>query len=276
VRSLRNCLHRGFHISYLLILFCASSVMAESVTIAGTGDSQFLLSQLGQIFEQKNHDIQILIPNSVGSGGGIQLLQAGRADLARIARSLKPKEQAEGLQNRIFAFSPVAFVANLPQGCLSGITDQDFIGILAGEITNWSHFPGCPDNKIYVANREDGDSSKTVLEHQIPEIKKITAPAGRTIYSTPEAYETLNHYPYSFGYLPRSQIHQDNLTTLAFNGVFPSIENVQQQKYKLVVPLGIVWNATPTGATKKFLDFLFSEEARKTILELGAIPAQPE
>lgn len=276
MKSLRNCLFRGLLFYSLLALFCAPSALAASITIAGTGDSQYLLSQLGKAFEQKNKDIQILIPNSVGSGGGIKLLLAGRAELARIARPLKPKERAEGLQNRIFAYSPVVFVANLPQNCLDGITDQDFLGILKGEINNWRHFPNCPDNKIYVANREDGDSSKSVLENQIPEIKAISTPAGRTLYSTPETYDTLNHYPYSFGYLPKSQIHKDNLTMLKFNGLAPSIENVQQQKYKLTVPLGIVWNSTPTGPIKRFLDFLFSQEARKVILEHGAVPAQTE
>lgn len=274
MKSLRNCLFRGLFFCCLTTLLWAPSAIAESITIAGTGDSQYLLSQLGKAFEQKNKNVQVLIPNSVGSGGGIKLLLAGRAELARIARPLKPKEQAEGLQNRIFAYSPVVFVANLPQSCLEGITATDFISILKGEISNWNHFAGCPDNKIYVANREDGDSSKTVLEQQIPEIKTIANPVGRTLYSTPEAYNTLNHYPYSFGYLPKSQIHQDNLTMLKFNGIEPSIENVQQQKYKLAVPLGIVWQATPSGPTKKFLDFLFSEEAQKIILNHGAIPAQ--
>jgi len=276
VKFIGNFLSRGLILGSLLALACSTSAFSAAITIAGTGDSQHLLRLLAQSYHQKHPGQQILIPNSVGSGGGIKLLLAGRTELARVARPLKPKEHAEGLQYHNFAYSPVVFVANLPNNCLDNITTTEYLDILGSKITNWKQLGNCADNKIYVANREEGDSSKLVLEKQISELKNISNPAGRTIYSTPETYETLNRYPYSFGYLPKSQIHKDNLTMLKFNGIAASTENIQQGRYPLVVPLGIVWNGEPTGLTKNFIDFLFSSEARKIIEQAGAVPAKPE
>lgn len=259
-----------------LLLCSPSFAIGDTITVAGTGDSQFLLRQLAQAFQEKHPDSQVIIPNSVGSGGGIKLLLAGRTELARIARPLKPKERAEGLTARTFAYSPVVFVANLPEPCVSNITADQFIAMQKGTISNWNQIGNCPDHKIYIANREDGDSSKSVLEKVIPEINEISNPAGRTVYSTPETCDTLGQYRYSFGYLPKAQIQKSSLTLLDFEGMSPTVENVQEGRYKLVVPLGIVWQGQPTGLTKKFLDYLFSDEARKIMMTLNAVPAKPE
>ncbi|SHJ72951.1 phosphate transport system substrate-binding protein [Malonomonas rubra DSM 5091] len=264
---------RSLLLGCLLIASYSSFAFADTITVSGTGDSQHLLRQIAQAFEHNNPQSKILVPNSVGSGGGIKLLQADRTELARIARPLKPKEQAEGLKYRTFAYAPVVFVANLPEQCFEDISTENFLAILRGEINNWSQLGNCPDNKIYIANREEGDSSKSVLERVIPQINEIANPAGRTIYSTPEAYDTLNRYPYSFGYLPKSQVHKGNLTMLKFDGTEATNSNVQQGSYPLVVPLGIVWKGTPTGTTKAFLDFLFGEEAKAIMVKLGAVPA---
>jgi len=265
---------KGLLLGCISFVLCSPTfALGDTITIAGTGDSQHLLRQLAQAFQQKHPDHQILIPNSVGSGGGIKLLMAGRSELARTARPLKPKEQAEGLQERIFAYSPVVFVANLPEKCIDNITEKRYLAMLRGEITNWEQLGSCPDQKIYIANREEGDSSKLVLEQNIAGLKDLQQPAGRIIYSTPETYDTLSHYKYSFGYLPMSQILKDTLTLFNFNGVAPTNKNIQQGKYRLVVPLAIVWRDQPSGLTKQFLDYLFSAEARDLLVKLKTVPA---
>lgn len=268
-----NCL---FCCCIVLLLGTAQFATAETVTIAGTGDSQLLLRKLALTFQQHHPKIQVRVPNSVGSGGGIQLLLAGRSELARIARPLKPKEQAEGLQHRIFAYSPVIFVANLPEPCLEDITAAQVKEIFLGKISNWAQLGECEDHNIYVANREGGDSSRAVIEQVIPALKEIEQPVGRIIYSTPEAHDTLNHYQYSFGYLPKSQVLQGYLTVLDFAGVTPSVENVESGSYPLAVPLGIAWRGQATGATKLFIDYLASAEARQIMLEMSAIPARAD
>ncbi|HEY5673629.1 MAG TPA: substrate-binding domain-containing protein [Malonomonas sp.] len=273
IRTLLFTLRGLCFYALLLLLSTPFSATAETISINGTGDSQRLLRQLAAAFEQQHQDTQVLVPDSVGSGGGIQLLLAGRTDLARVARPLKPKEQAEGLQHRVFAYSPIVFVANLPSPCLQGISAAEAIGIFQGKIKTWGQLGNCPDHKIYIANREDGDSSRGVLEEKIPELKEISQLAGRIIYSTPETYDTLNHYQYSFGYLPKSQIQKGSLMILDFAGIAASVENVQQGRYPLAVPLGIAWKGELHRTAKQFVDFLASNEAKQIMLEMSAIPA---
>ncbi len=265
---------RSLLTTLLLLLLCFPlGAVAETITIAGTGDSQALLRKLAVAFTLENPEDQILVPNSVGSGGGIKLVLAGRTELARVARPLKPKEQAEGLHYQVFAYSPVVFVANLPSPCLENISASQARDIFLGRINSWGQLGSCAEHKIYVANREDGDSSRTVLEMMVPELRGIDQPVGQTIYSTPETYDTLNRYQHSFGYLPKSQVQQGSLTVLQFNGQAANIENVQNRSYPLAVPLGIAWKGELSGVAKRFKEFLFSDQAQQIMLEMTAVPA---
>lgn len=258
----------------LILLALITPVFAETITIAGTGDSQRLLRQLAQKFQQQNPGVQILVPDSVGSGGGIKLLLAGRSELARVARPLKPKEQADGIHYRLFASSPIVFVANLPEPCLTDLSEQQITDIFSGKLADWKLLGSCQPHKIYIANRESGDSSRMVLEEVMAALKAVKEPAGKTIYSTPEVYDTLTRYPHSFGYLPKAQVQVGSLTEFKFAGVSATAENVQQGAYSLAVPLGIAWLGEPTGATKLFLEYLFSREAQQLMLKMGAVPAK--
>lgn len=276
MRKQTTALYSRLALSLLFLFLLSVPAAAATITIDGTGDSQRLLRRLADAFQQQHPGSTIQVPNSVGSGGGIKLLLAGRSDLARIARPLKPKEKAEGLSHQIFAFSPIVFVANLPTPCLQNISSAEVADIFSGKISSWSQLGSCAEHKIYIANREDGDSARSVLETKIPALAEIDHPVGRTLYSTPEAYETLNHYPYSFGYLPKSQIRQGSLTILEFEGIVASTRNIQQGRYPLAVQLGMVWKGELSGLSKQFVSFLSTQKAHNIMLEMGAIPALNE
>ena len=83
-----------------------------TLTIAGTGDSQDLLRILAQRFMRDNPDIQVAVPDSVGTTGGIRSVLTGRAELARTARPLRADEVAGGLAETVFAHVPVVFAVH--------------------------------------------------------------------------------------------------------------------------------------------------------------------
>lgn len=64
-----------------------------------------------------------------------------------------------------------------------------------GGITSWQELGNCPDHKIYVANREEGDSSRILIEANLPDFKRIPKLAGEIIYSTPEALHIVEDHP---------------------------------------------------------------------------------
>jgi phosphate transport system substrate-binding protein len=61
---------------------------------------------------------------------------------------------------------------------------------------------------------------------------------------------------------------------LTYNGVAPTPENVQAGLYPLTVPLGLVWREELSGSSKAFVEFIKTPQAKKILLQNGAIPAE--
>ena len=131
--------------------------------IEGTGDSQVILRGIASLFEALHPDVRVFVPDSVGSGGGVKALIAGKADLARTARPLKAKEKKEGITQIPFAWSPIVFAAHPSGAAVKNITMDQALEIFSGELSNWKALGG-PDHKLYPVSREAGDSSRNVVD----------------------------------------------------------------------------------------------------------------
>lgn len=257
---------------FILTLPVSSVYALERLVIPGTGDSQELLRKAASTFTLANPDITIDLPDSVGSIGGIKRVLSGHAPLARIARPLNTGEMNSGLNYEVFAYTAVIFVANLPVACVNSLSTAEIIAIYSGDTANWDQIGNCPSHKIYVANREEGDSSRLLIEENLSGFKNITQFAGEVIYSTPEALHTIEDYPYTIGYLPLAILKNSPLTQLAINNLQPTSENLATKKYPLAVPLGFAWKNKLSEPYKKFIDFMFSASGQEIIRAYGSVP----
>lgn len=267
----------------LLALFCSaqaaqqpveqkSSGNPKNLVIPGTGDSQALLLKLAQLYAKTRPRTTVEIPESVGSGGGIRSVITGRNEIARVARPLTEKENAQGLKARTFAQAPIVFAVNPGVAGVENLTLKQITGIYGGRIQQWDGLGG--SGKIYAMSREEGDSSRTVLERLIPGFKEISVPAGSTVYSTPEAVRTLSVSPNTIGYLPMPATLGTGLRVLRVQDVAPTAANVRQKKYQFIISFALVWKDTLSPLAQDFLDFLSSPAARKLMLENGVIPVE--
>lgn len=256
---------------FILALFAfwpTSVCCQEQLTIPGTGDSQVLLRLLAASFEKSHPDVRVEIPDSIGSSGGIRLVETGKALLARVARPLKDREKVKGLQYRVFAYSPVVFITHPDIGELNNLTSTEVLGIFSGRISRWEELGGRP-GPILVANREPGDSSRTWLEKYFPGFAVSKVSVGKIIYSTPEILATVAKFVNTIGYCPLSMTTKYRVKVLRLNGTDPT-----HPSYPIALPLGLAWKkAAPNGAAGEFLEFLSTPEARAIMKENGAIPA---
>ncbi len=257
----------------LIMLLCTTGAMAQSqLNIPGTGDGQQLLRQLARAFEAANPGTRILIPDSVGSSGGVKALLKGKSEMARVARPLKDKEKAlaEDLVYREYAYSPVVFAANQTEPCIESLSTDQVIGIFSGTISDWSELGSCQPNEIYVAMREAGDSSRSVLGKKVPGFKAIPEFAGQEIFSTPETIQTIAEYPGTIGFLPQG-FDNPRIRTFSFNGVSPAATNVKDGSYPLATPFALVWRGELPELGARFLNFIYSPEGEKILLAAGVV-----
>jgi len=239
--------------------------------IEGTGDSEELLIKLSKTFKKLNPSITIIIPRSIGSGGGIQKIIDNKCKLCRTARNLKAGEKNKGLKQIIFAYSPIVFAVN-NNTIKENLAQQNIIDIFSGKIIKFDDIDKCnASGKIYVIRRESGDSSLNILENTFKEFKNIKKYAGKITYSNSDTKNYLLKYKNTIGYLPLPNIINTKLKILNINNIAPTKENILNSKYKLVTPFGLVYKGDLEGIEKRFVQFLKTKVAKNIMQNFGVV-----
>lgn len=246
-------------------------VPGGKLVIPGTGDSQRLLRLLAHRYEELHPGTRIVVPKSVGSGGGIRAVGEGEAEIGRIARTLKKSEERYGLTYLNCAYSPVIFALHPSVENIAGLSAAEIIGIYSGKITDWSEVGG-PSNKIYPVGREPGDSSLAVIEKYLKGFGGIEKRREKVYYTTLSAVSAIEEHEYTIGYGPLSALYHTGLKILDVDGVEPNESSVISGRYPLVIPFGVVFREPLSPLARSFVDFLGGGEARKVMSENGCYP----
>lgn len=257
----------------VLVLLSSGGIAAgqEKVTLCGTGDSQELLRTLGSAFEKTNPGVEIVVPDSIGSDGGVKAAAARECDFGRVARPLKDAEKALSLTFKVFAFSPVVVVSD-PAAGVESLTSKQLVDIFSGRVASWTEIGG-KGGKISVVNREAKDSSRGVLNQRVEGFKAVENPVGVVAAKTPEAVDLLVKTPFSIGYLPAAAAKGQKIKTLSLDGVAPTAANVAQGTYGIASPFALVWKGELKPVADRFFQFLKSAEGKKIIIDYGTVPA---
>lgn len=254
---------------FMLLFSC--SAFAETLVIAGTGDSQAVLRKLALLFMAQNPGVTVEVPDSIGSGGGVKAIKQHKVGLARTARPLKDKEKSADLTEILFAESPVVFVTG-PDVAINDVTSREVLDIYSGKIKNWKELGG-PDHKIYPVDREKGDSSRKILKKFLPGFEAIKS-VGKVLYSTPEAAEAIGGNSFTFGFVPLSIALEYKLHVLSLNGVAATAENGRSRRYRLLTPFYLIKSKHSGRPAGRFVDFIFTPGAGELMADGGVFPVR--
>jgi phosphate transport system substrate-binding protein len=245
-----------------------AAAQPSSLEIVGTGDGIDVLQALAAEFGNHEKSIQVDIPPSIGSGGGIAAVGSGKATLGRIARKLSPAESATGIVYKPFARLPSAFFVNSSSGVTS-LTTKQLLAVYSGDVTNWKEVGGA-DLRIRVVRREDADSTLTGLRAAMPGWKDLViTDKSKVATTTQEAIETVREVPGTIGFGPFSRTLENGMTVLKIDGRYPN-----DPQYPSSVELALIYkDATVTPQARKFIDFVTMPKARGIIANMGNIPA---
>ncbi len=254
--------------------FVYSVGSAETLTIPGSGNPQYLLNELARTFNERQTTYKVVIPISTGSAGAIRDVANGTASLGRVGRPLKEDEKKLGLSYLPLGRDPVVFGASA-QGTATNITRESAIGIFEGKIKNWQELGGAP-GMIRAIGRERSDAS-------IQSIQKEISAFGQLVYGDDiklahldhHLLELLDRYPHSFGFLNKSALlaAKTPVVILSFESTQPSTENLSSGRYPLWIEMGLIYKkSTLTKAAQAFMDFVQSPEGVQRIREHGLVP----
>jgi phosphate transport system substrate-binding protein len=245
-----------------------------TLRVPGTGDSEELLRAVAEAFKATAPGIDVDVPDSVGSTGGIKALLAGKAELARVARPLRGEEKAQGLVEIVFAETPVVFAVNPAVTGVSGLSSAQALAVYAGKITDWSALGGPPGPIARVA-REMPETGRAVLNETIPGFEALAAEGQAVAYSTPEAVDMVLRHPGTIGYFSLTAMSGTGLTPLALDGVPPTPEALANAPRAPRIRLSLVYRPPLAPAAERFLAFLQSHRGEALLASHGCRPLPP-
>lgn len=264
-----SMISRSTALVFGLLAFC-NPAWADELIVVGTGDGVEMLQAVAKRFHDVEPSIDVKIPPSIGSGGGIAAVGSGTAKLARVARVLTDAERARGLLYVPIAKISCAFFVH-PSAGVTQLSGEQLVGIYTGRISNWKEVGGA-DQRIRVVRREESDSTLTTLRATMPGWRELAiTERSKTATSTQEAVETVRLTEGAIGFGPYSRLLDIGMQVLKIDNLHPS-----DARYASSGEVAYVYKqGALTPEAEKFIAFTRIPDAGKVIRDFGAIPITP-
>ncbi len=139
----------------------------EGTTVRVDGSTS--MAAISQVLKQK---FEAQFPGSKvevqekDTDDALKAVREDRADLAAIARSLTPDEQAQNLVQVPVTRRKIAIVVGDQNSFPGDMTGEQFAAIFRGEITNWSQLGG-PDKRIRMVDRPTSDTRPALQPYPV-------------------------------------------------------------------------------------------------------------
>ena len=236
-------------------------------------------------YQDAREGVQISVTGG-GSGTGIAALLNDTVDLANASRQIKDEEVETARGNGV---EPVEFVVARdaiavivhPENPVNALTLEQISDIYSGLINNWSEVGG-EDRPIVRLSRETNSGThvyflEVVLRLGEKDNKTFFAQNTLLLPSSEGIIHEVRQNPNAIGYDGLGYVPHD-LKVLAIaektGGAYvrPSIATVNSGTYPIARDLYIYTAGQPEGATREYLDWIFSEEAQTIVSDLGFVP----
>lgn len=216
-----------------------------------------------------NPDIRITIAGG-GSGAGIKQVGEGLVDIGNSGRKATDEEIAKyGLSTYMWAIDGVAPVVH-PKNKIKSLSREQLQAVYSGKISHWKALGG-EDRAINVYTRDESSGTREVFWEKALN-KGDVFPKANVVASNGAMKSAVANDPYAVGYMSVGYL-DESVAPVALDTVVPSIASVKSGEYKVSRGLYSNTKGEAAGFAKKFIDYLFSPEGRKIVVEKGFIPA---
>jgi phosphate transport system substrate-binding protein len=251
-----------------MIAFCLSATaQAGDLSVVGTGDGIDLLRALGAAYTADHPDTNVIVPPSIGSGGGVAAVGSNKEILARVARPLSDPEKEAGLISVPVFRLPSAFFVHRSAG-VSSLSSAQLADIYRGKITNWRDVGG-QDVRIKVVRREEQDSTLLVLRQSMPGWRDLAiTEKSKTAVTTQDCIDTVKEVSGAIGFGPFTTALEMELAVLKIDGHHPT-----NRDYPSAVTLSFVYkDSTVTPDAKRFIGYVKAAKAKTVLTSMGGVP----
>lgn len=251
----------------IVIFTFSGTALSEDIKVVGTGAGMSVLKAVADDFNQKFQGVKVIVPDSIGSSGGIKTVGNDEEKIGRVSRPLKETEAHYGLTYVPIVKLPIVFFVNKSVG-IKDVTYEQICDIYSGRITNWKDIGG-QDAHIRVIRREDGDSSLKVLLESFPGFADISiTEKSKTTFSDQETLSLAEEKENTIAFGTYGNAREFKVNILTIQG-----KKASDADYPFNSVLALIFKENNnTGNIKKFVEFAISADAEPAIINAGGIP----
>ena len=247
---------------------------SDSILLDGSTGLMPLVSALAKAYQAQHPGTVITFGKGLGTKARLQALADGKIDVAMASHGLPVEEVTrQGMDVVEFAKIAVVFGANnsVP---VANLSDQQVCDIYSGAVRNWKDVGG-RDLPVAPHTRPETEVDTEVVRERIGCFKDLKlSDSVKSMASAGNMAKALAETSGAVGMTTMTVVEQSaaRVRAVALNGIAPSAENVQGQRYRLTRDSFLVAKQQPSPAVTRFLAFVRSAAGAAVISANGAIP----
>ncbi|MBD2431655.1 MULTISPECIES: substrate-binding domain-containing protein [Fischerella] len=238
----------------------------QEIKIAGSNSVYPAFEVLASAYEVKNPTTKVSILTPSSSKAGIAGVKDELLDIGTLSRELQQEEKADKLEYYLLAKDGFLVATHPSVKNIINVTTEQLKGIYSGSIKNWQELGG-PDAKIVILDRPKEEFAEHLLrKYYLGQDLKISSEAV-VLRRESELIAAIQNTPYSIGAfsLAYAISHKLPVNYLSLNGVEPSLENIKNNKYPMVIPIGITIKKSPANSVQEFVNYAMSQAGKEEL-----------
>ncbi len=237
--------------------FGADVTAQERVRIDGSSGVRPLAKALGKAFARSPGGMAVEVGKGLGTKARLKALDVGAIDIATASHGAEPKQLSKrGMTVHTIGTIAVVFAVNSGVS-IRDLSDRQICDIFSGRVTNWKALGGAdlvirprtrPDSEVDAAVMRAGIACLTNLElSPTVKVNKKSGQMARDLAATAGAIGMTT--------TTRVRRSKEAINAVAYNGVAPTIANVEAGKYRFNRQAYLITKTIPSTKLKEFLDF---------------------
>ena len=214
--------------------------------------------------------------------GAYKRLIAGENDIIFVAQPSKEQiesAQKAGIEFNLYPIGYEAFVFLVnKKNPVSNLSLKQIKDIYTGKITNWKELGG-KNQLIRPFQRDTNSGSQTAFLAVMGKDTELIPPETHQVSGMDGLIDVVSDYQnhsnaigYSFRYYVKTMNKSVNIKILNLNGVEPTRENIRTKTYPITDNFyAITVREKESENTKKFIDWILSEQGQKIIEKVGYV-----